>query len=67
MARVRRRFKRTTVSDHDQPVAANVLGQNFVADAPRQALEPREHPRLLRVFSHPSHVSNSNGRRSRPP
>ena len=26
MARVRRRFKRTTVSDHDQPVAANVLG-----------------------------------------
>ena len=34
MARVRRRFKRTTVSDHDQPVAANVLGQDFVAAAP---------------------------------
>ena len=35
-ARVRRRFKRTTLSDHAQPVAANVLGQNFVAAAPNQ-------------------------------
>ena len=25
-ARVRKRFKRTTISDHDQPVATNVLG-----------------------------------------
>ena len=33
-ARVRKRFKRTTLSDHDQPVAATVLGQDFVADAP---------------------------------
>ena len=35
-ARVRKRFKRTTMSDHDQPVAANVLAQDFVADAPNQ-------------------------------
>ena len=28
-ARVRKRFKRTTMSDHDQPVAANVLNQEF--------------------------------------
>ena len=35
-ARARKRFKRTTMSDHDQPVAANVLGQDFVADAPNQ-------------------------------
>ena len=36
MARVRKRFKRTTMSNHDQPVAANVLAQDFVADAPNQ-------------------------------
>jgi transposase InsO family protein len=36
MARVRTRFKRTTMSDHDHPVAANVLAQDFVADAPNQ-------------------------------
>ncbi len=36
IARVRKRFKRTTVSGHGQPVAANVLGQDFVADAPNQ-------------------------------
>ncbi len=36
MARVRKRFKRTTMSDHDQPVAANVLDQDFGADAPNQ-------------------------------
>jgi transposase InsO family protein len=35
-ARVRKRFKRTTMSDHDQPVAANVLNQKFSADAPNQ-------------------------------
>ena len=35
-ARVRKRFKRTTMSDHDQPVAANVLGQDFVAAAPNR-------------------------------
>ena len=35
-ARVRKRFKRTTISDHDQPVAANVLNQEFSADAPNQ-------------------------------
>ena len=35
-ARVRKRFNCTTMSDHDQPVAANVLGQDFVAEAPNQ-------------------------------
>ena len=35
-ARVRKRFKRTTMSDHNQPVAANLLAQDFVADAPNQ-------------------------------
>jgi len=35
-ARVRRRFTCTTMSDHDQPVAANVLNQDFTADAPNQ-------------------------------
>ena len=35
-ARVRKRFRRTTMSDHYQPVAANVLGQDFAADAPNQ-------------------------------
>ena len=35
-ARVRKRFKRTTMSDHDQPVATNVLGQDFGAAAPNQ-------------------------------
>ena len=35
-ARARKRFKQTTMSDHDQPVAANVLAQDFVADAPNQ-------------------------------
>ena len=35
-ARVRRRFKSTTMSDHDQPVAANLLKQEFTAAAPNQ-------------------------------
>ena len=35
-ARVGKRFKCTTMSDPDQPVAANVLVQDFVADAPNQ-------------------------------
>ena len=34
--RMRRRFKQTTMSEPDQPVAANVLAQEFVADAPNQ-------------------------------
>lgn len=34
--RMRKRFRPTTMSDHDQPVAANVLAQEFVADAPNQ-------------------------------
>jgi len=35
-ARVRKRFKCTTMSDHDQPVAANLLAREFAADAPNQ-------------------------------
>jgi transposase InsO family protein len=35
-ARVRKRFKCTTMSDHDQPVAANVLDRQFTADGPNQ-------------------------------
>jgi transposase InsO family protein len=35
-ARVRKRFKRTTRSDHHQSVAASVLNQEFTADAPNQ-------------------------------
>lgn len=35
-ARVRKRFKGTTLSDHDQPVAANLLDRQFTADAPNQ-------------------------------
>jgi transposase InsO family protein len=35
-ARVRKRFTCTTMSDHDQPVAANVLNQEFTADTPKQ-------------------------------
>jgi putative transposase len=36
VARVRRRYKCTTMSDHDQPVAANLLGRRFEAEAPNQ-------------------------------
>ena len=35
-ARARKRFKSTTMSEHDQPVAANVLDRDFVAAAPNQ-------------------------------
>jgi len=35
-ARVRKRFKSTTMSDHDQPVASNLLNREFTADAPNQ-------------------------------
>jgi putative transposase len=35
-ARARKRFKATTMSDHDQPVAANVLDRRFTAAAPNQ-------------------------------
>lgn len=36
VARARKRFKSTTMSDHDQPVAANLLAQRFEAEAPNQ-------------------------------
>jgi putative transposase len=35
-ARVRKRYKHTTMSDHDQPVAANLLDRQFAAAAPNQ-------------------------------
>ena len=35
-ARRRTRYKVTTMSDHDQPVAANLLDRQFAADAPNQ-------------------------------
>jgi putative transposase len=35
-ARLRKRFKCTTMSDHDQPVAANLLDRRFTAEAPNQ-------------------------------
>jgi putative transposase len=35
-ARVRRRYKCTTMSDHNQPVAANLLARQFEADHPNQ-------------------------------
>jgi putative transposase len=36
VARLRKRYKLTTISDHDQPVAANLLDRQFEADAPNQ-------------------------------
>ena len=35
-ARRRKRYKLTTMSDHDQPVAPNLLDRQFEADAPNQ-------------------------------
>ena len=35
-ARPRKRFKCTTMSDHDQPVAANLLDREFTAAGPNQ-------------------------------
>jgi putative transposase len=35
-ARQRKRFKRTTMSDHDLPVAANLLDRQFTAEKPNQ-------------------------------
>jgi transposase InsO family protein len=36
VARARKRFKVTTMSDHDQPIAANLLDRQFEAEAPNQ-------------------------------
>ncbi len=36
VARVRKRFKATTMSDHDQPAAANLLDRRFEAPGPNQ-------------------------------
>ena len=35
-ARARKRYKVTTMSDHDQPIAANLLDRQFAAQAPNQ-------------------------------
>ena len=35
-ARARKRFRCTTMSDHDQPVARNLLDRQFTADVPNQ-------------------------------
>ena len=35
-ARVRKRYKRTTMSELDQPIAANLLQQEFTAERPNQ-------------------------------
>jgi transposase InsO family protein len=35
-ARVRKRYKHTTMSEHDQPIAANLLKQKFEAERPNQ-------------------------------
>ena len=35
-ARVRKRFRSTTMSEHDQPIAANVLDRQFAAERPNQ-------------------------------
>jgi putative transposase len=35
-ARMPKRFRGTTMSDHDDPIAANVLNRQFAADAPNQ-------------------------------
>lgn len=35
-ARTRKRFRYTTDSDHDRPVAANVLNREFTAEGPNQ-------------------------------
>ena len=44
-ARARKRFKCTTMSDHDQPVAANLLDRQFTADGAESALG-RRHDRV---------------------
>jgi transposase InsO family protein len=36
VARARKRFKNTTMSDHDQPVAPNLLDRQFEAQSPNQ-------------------------------
>jgi len=36
VARVKRRYRSTTMSEHDQPIAPNLLNREFEADAPNQ-------------------------------
>jgi putative transposase len=35
-ARVRKRFRSTTLSEHDQPIAGNILARQFAAERPNQ-------------------------------
>ena len=52
-ARVRRRYKCTTMSDHNQPVAANLLARQFDAKRPNcrgpRSLTTREAAKLAIV------------------
>jgi putative transposase len=64
VARVRRRYKCTTMSDHDQPVAANLLARRFEAELPNQRwvgdtteLRIGESGRLFRRHSSLDYVS----------
>lgn len=36
VARVKRRYRSTTMSEHDQPIAPNILNRKFEAEAPNQ-------------------------------
>lgn len=36
VARVKRRYRSTTMSEHEQPIAPNILNREFEADAPNQ-------------------------------
>ena len=40
-ARQKRRFKRTTDSEHSWPVAPNIIDQDFAADRPNQKWGPK--------------------------
>ena len=42
-ARVRKRFRSTTMTDHDQPIAGNVLDRQFTAAAAESELGRRHH------------------------
>ena len=45
--RARRRYRSTTMSEHDQPIAANLLARDFTASAPNQRWVGGRHHELL--------------------
>ena len=62
-ARVRKRYKRTTMSELDQPIAANLLQQEFTAERPNQRsvgdtselrIGHSHPPRITKMSSQPS-------------